>query len=434
MKPRIMILGVGSFAHSMMQILKDAGAEVSCYLTREYGHYGASTVGETWDSGFSPSPLPHIIDFRPDLIIPMSVAWVEEPWAEALIASKVPVLAPLGEGMNIELSRQIATTLCHKYKIPVPVAHQVRNRLEAKKLMETDPRAYVLKNPLCSPYSPIHTIVCESVEDTLGWIERVDYAEGVFLQEYLGSIEIGHMALVNGGSVSSLVTNQEYKRAFTGNMGPIAGAPLAGIVEKDPDDRYGLAETLIRPLCPWFEETGFKGVIQVTALQKEGTWYAVEYNVRLGVTSGALFLRMLENPIEVLLDVMHDKTPQPCWKAEHHYGCTLTIAGHGYPYVIPDVPRLPVTLKGSLDCDLWWNEVDELEGELYMAAHQHLKKGHRIADFNACGANLQDAVQSVYRNAKKLRCLGSYYRLDLAQSLWPPGRGYEIEIMRFHST
>ena len=62
----------------------------------------------------------------------------------------------------------------------------VQNRIEARQLMQDDPRPYVLKNPICSPFSPVHAIICESPQDTLGWIERVDYAEGLFLQEYLG--------------------------------------------------------------------------------------------------------------------------------------------------------------------------------------------------------------------------------------------------------
>ena len=36
-----MILGVGSFAHSIGTALADAGADVSTYLTRNYGHFSA---------------------------------------------------------------------------------------------------------------------------------------------------------------------------------------------------------------------------------------------------------------------------------------------------------------------------------------------------------------------------------------------------------
>ena len=107
--------------------------------------------------------------------------------------------------------------------------------------MARDPRPYVIKNPLCSPTSPVHTIVCESAADTERWLERVDYSEGIFLQEYMGRAEAGHIAVVSNGELHSLVTNQECKRAFTGNMGIVAGAPLGGLVENDPDDCYGLA-------------------------------------------------------------------------------------------------------------------------------------------------------------------------------------------------
>ena len=43
-----MILGVGSFAHSIGKALADAGANVSTYLTRNYGHFPPSLVGKTF--------------------------------------------------------------------------------------------------------------------------------------------------------------------------------------------------------------------------------------------------------------------------------------------------------------------------------------------------------------------------------------------------
>ena len=44
----VMILGVGSFAHSTASILTAAGANVVTYLTRDYGHHGAQTVHAHW--------------------------------------------------------------------------------------------------------------------------------------------------------------------------------------------------------------------------------------------------------------------------------------------------------------------------------------------------------------------------------------------------
>ncbi len=126
----------------------------------------------------------------------------------------------------------------------------------------------------------------------------MNYAEGVFLQEYLGRAEAGHIALVSGGEIYSLVTNQEYKYAFNGNQGIVAGAPLGGLVERDEKDKYGLARELIHPLLPWLREVEIQRAAASHRRQSaRGQWHVIEYNIRIGVTSGPMILRMLKNPV-----------------------------------------------------------------------------------------------------------------------------------------
>jgi phosphoribosylamine--glycine ligase len=412
----VLVLGVGSFAHSTAQILKEAGAAVSTYLTRNYGHYGASLTGPVWRGDQNSSPVPLLRQNAVDVVLPMSIDWAQADWSEDLLRSNVPIFGPTGEAMRIERERDFARQLCQKFHIPFPKAHVARNRLEAEAILSAHPRPFVLKNPLCSPTSPIHTILCETVEDTRSWLRHVDYAEGLFLQEYLGSCEAGHIALVSDGEIHSLVTNQEYKRAFTGNMGVIAGAPLGGLVQTDPDDQYGLARELLHPLRPWFRSVNYHGPIQVTAMRHLGKWHVLEYNIRIGVTSGAMILRLLENPLEMVLATAQDKKFVPRFRTDKHFGCSVTLAGYGYPYPQPRGPHLPVELIEPLDCDLWWNEVaPDANGRL-------LATGHRIADVIALDETLERAVARAYANIRKIRSLASYYRTDIGQSLWPPGQ------------
>ena len=135
-------------------------------------------------------------------------------------------------------------------------------------------------------------------------------------------------------------------------------------------------------------------------------------------------MRMLEDPLENLIDVVENRKTDLKWKKGFNFGCTLTVAGQGYPYVVPSIPGLPVDLNEPLDCDLWWNEVDVENKKLCMTSHQTLEMGHRVCDVNAFSDNLSDAIDQVYQNIKKIRCLGSYYRLDLGKTLWPPGTGF----------
>ncbi len=411
----VFVLGVGAFAHSTAHILKEAGARPCTYLTRNYGHYGASLAGPVFDHRQHASPCPLLANHAAGLVIPMSIDWAQAAWKDDLLGSGVPIFSPVGEAMRIERERDFARRLCAKFRIPFPASYVAGNRLEAEAILAENPRPFVLKNPLCSPTSPIHTIVCESAADTRSWLRHLNYAEGAFLQEYLGRREAGHIALVSNGEIHSLGTNQEYKRAFGGNMGIVAGAPLGGLVEKDPGDKYGLARELLHPLLPWFREVNFHGPIQVTAVHHEGKWKAIEYNVRIGVTSGAMLLRMLSDPIDVLRRTARDEKLKLEFIRNAAFGCSVTLAGYGYPYVQLRGPELPIDLDGEFDCDVWWNEVraDE-EGRL-------IATGHRIADVVALGRGLEQAISLTYKNIRKIRCLGTYFREDIGRSLWPPG-------------
>jgi phosphoribosylamine-glycine ligase len=414
----IMVLGVGSFAHSTASILADDGAAVSTYLTRDYGHFAPSLAGATWDGNQYPNPCRILKTQRFDLMVPMSIDWAQAPWKKELLASPTPIFCPTGEGMRIERERDFARSLCERFGIPFPDSYVAANRLQAEEILRKHPAPYVIKNPLCSPKSPVHTILCETMEDTRSWLKHINYAEGVFLQEYMGRAEAGHIALVSAGEVYPLVTNQEYKRAFTGHMGVVPGAPMGGLVEQDLGDKYGLARQLLRPLRPWFRAVNYHGPIQVTAAKHGGRWKVLEYNIRIGVTSGAMLLRMLANPTETLLRTARNQKVQPRFKRGMRFGCSITLAGYGYPYVQLAGPRLPVEVRGKIDkgCDLWWNEVERTEeGHL-------VTTGHRICDVIAFAPTRPAAIKKAAANIVKIRSLGSYYRTDIGQSLWPPGR------------
>lgn len=412
---QIMAFGVGAFIQGILHILKQHGAQVSTYLSRGYAHYSPSLEGKTYLAEMYPNPCNLLHEKHIDFVIPMSIDWILADWVEEFFSLGIPIFSPKTEGMRLERERDFARMLCHDFGIPFPKSHVAKNRLEAENILKAYPRAYVIKNPLCSPTSPIHTIICETVEDTRSWLECIDYAEGIFLQEYMGQREAGHVALVSGGEIYSLVTNQEYKRAFDRNMGIAAGAPLGGLVEKDPEDKYKLAKELLQPLLPWFNEVGFHGPVQVTAIRRDDTWCVLEYNVRIGVTSGPMILRMLENPLEVLWGVVRNQKITPRFKNNIKFGCSLTLAGYGYPYVQVTGPCLPVQVLEMFDCDVWWNEVDaDAQGCLYAT-------GHRIADVVAVASTLDEAITKAYENIRKIRCLSSYYRTDIGQSLWPPG-------------
>jgi phosphoribosylamine-glycine ligase len=198
-------------------------------------------------------------------------------------------------------------------------------------------------------------------------------------------------------------------------MGVIAGAPLGGLVEKDPRDKYGLARQFLHPLLPWFRSVKYNGPVQVTAVRRNGKWFVIEYNIRIGVTSGPMILRLLRNPLETVLRSARNETLSPRFRDDLSFGCSLTLAGYGYPYTQVSGPSLPVEINGKFDCDVWWNEITR------QSSGQLIATGQRIVDVIALAPTLGEAISRAYENIRKIRVLSSYYRQDIGESLWPPG-------------
>ena len=78
-------------------------------------------------------------------------------------------------------------------------------------------------------------------------------------------------------------------------------------------------------------------------------------------------------------------------------------------------PPVPIHVGREHTCDVWGNEVASDGNNGLLAA------GHRVADVVAFGVELPAALALAYENIRKIRCLGSYFRPDIGESLWPPG-------------
>ena len=416
----VLIIGVGAFTQGLAQTLQDAGANVIVWLSRDYGHYGPQQICSTYDEHDFASPIELLGTHACDIMIPMSIDWAQQPWARELCA-RVAVFCPSGDALLIERDRAFAQRIGEDAGIVFPRSFVAQNRLDAQSFLDTHPDPYVIKNTLCSPTSPIHTIVCETLADTQSWLDRIDYAEGVFFQEYMGHKEAGHIVFVQNGHITSLVSNQEYKRAFNGNMGKIAGAPLGGLIEADPDDKYDLAKKLIAPLQPWLKQVNYTGPLQVTAILKNNIWSVIEYNSRLGVTCGPMIMRMLNNPLDMLRAVIDGSNFAPDFNTDKPMGCSITLAAYGYPFLEVTGPAFPLTLPTALSSDkgdVWLNEV---KAGKPLSPSEVLADGHRLLDVNAFGQDKDTAVARAYALMQDVGCSNSYYRTDIGNTMWPPG-------------
>ena len=152
----------------------------------------------------------------------------------------------------------------------------------------------------------------------------------------------------------------------------------------------------------------------MTATSAAENGHVIEYNVRIGVTSGPMILRMLKNPAEVVLATARNEKLKLEFNDKLNFGCSLTLAGYGYPFA----RCAAATAAGSgrrIWLRPWWNEVARsADGGLTAT-------GQRIADVIAFAPKLGVAMAKACANIRKIRGVGSDFRTDVGQSLWPPG-------------
>ena len=83
----VMILGVGSFAHSIGSALADAGANVSTHwmctgIFRQ--HWSAKLFRAT----LFPALFRLIRENKIEVVIPQSIDWAQQPWTQDLLKSE----------------------------------------------------------------------------------------------------------------------------------------------------------------------------------------------------------------------------------------------------------------------------------------------------------------------------------------------------------
>ena len=144
--------------------------------------------------------------------------------------------------MQIEISRSMAANLCNRFDVPVPEFFHAESKEEAIEIINDNPRPYVLKIQSAPLFSPVHTIVCKTVEDTLGWIERIDDSEGIFTEIFWNCR--GRPFLFSSAKAKYRAWSPTRNINVPSlEIWGLLRSPLGGIAH-DPEDQYDLQKSL----------------------------------------------------------------------------------------------------------------------------------------------------------------------------------------------
>ncbi|MDA8086649.1 MAG: phosphoribosylamine--glycine ligase, partial [Nitrospiraceae bacterium] len=226
--------------------------------------------------------------------------------------------------------------------------------------------------------------------------------------------EASFMAFTDGTTIIPMVSSQDHKRVFDGDLGPNTGgmgaySPAPVLPE---EMERTVMEKVMRPFLRGVqaERMDFRGVIYAGLMIKDKKPMVLEFNCRFGdPETQAVLARLDSDFFEIALAVSEGKLAQAsvAWKPEASV-CVVAASG-GYPgsYGKGKVIKGLNAVKRMKDVVVF-HAGTGFDGESTVTA------GGRVLGVTATGADVPAAKARAYEAIAKISFEGMHYRKDIA--------------------
>ena len=337
---------------------------------------------------------------------------------DALEAAGIRAFGPRANAAIIEASKAFSKELMAKYHIPTAKYRTFTDEAQALAYIDAQGAPIVVKADGLALGKGV--TVAATVEEAKQAVR--DMMEGgkfgasgstVVIEECMTGPEVTVLAFADGKTVVPMLSSQDHKRAYDGNLGPNTGG--MGAFCPSPNYTPEIAEqcmrTIFRPTMEAMSAEGrpFHGVIYFGLMLTPDGPKVVEYNARFGDPETQPLLSMLESDLLDIFEACVDGTLDRAdirWKSGA--ACCLVLASGGYPlsyekgHVIQGLDQVPQ-----------WATVFHAGTKL--ADGQYVTAGGRVLGVTATGADLQEAVERAYEAAKPIQWKDMHFRTDIGK-------------------
>jgi phosphoribosylamine--glycine ligase len=247
-----------------------------------------------------------------------------------------------------------------------------------------------------------------------------DSGQRVVLEEFLEGEELSFLVVSDGERVAPLVAAQDHKRVGDGDTGPNTGGMGAYSTPAILDDqmRDWLVNHVARPVIAGMKEEGaeYRGVLYCGLMMTARGPMVLEFNCRFGDPETQPILMRLESDLVAAMEASIDGRVNDgdfTWSSDATV-CVVLTSG-GYPGTYENGKRIlglddAAKLEGV---KVFHAGTTQREGAFYTA-------GGRVLGVTARGADLPQALASVYGAVEKIGFEGMHYRKDIAARAMKP--------------
>ena len=332
---------------------------------------------------------------------------------------KINVIGPKKLGAMLEGSKSFAKEFMERHNIPTAPYKKfsLKNLNDGLDYLESISPPYVLKaNGLAAGKGVLIINELEKAKNSL--VEMLknkkfgSASKEVVIEGFLDGIELSCFVLTDGDSFITLPYAKDYKRIGegdsglnTGGMGAISPVPF-----NDEDFKNKIENKIIKPTIKGLKKDNidYLGFIFIGLINVKGEPFVIEYNVRMGDPEAQVVLPRIKNDfLEILLATANKKLSEIKLDVSPNSAVTIVSVSGGYP----ESYEKGLDILGDIDQELVF------QAGTLKKNNKIVTNGGRVFSSTAVGSSIKIALSKAYKNLKKIKFKGMYFRKDIGFDL-----------------
>ena len=420
----VLILGSGGREHAFAWHLRKSELLKKLYIAP--GNAGTALCGT--NVALSPTDFDALKSFAIENDIDMVVAGNEDPLVKGIYdffrndedISHIPVIGPSRKGAQLEGSKDFAKGFMSRHNIPTARYKTIDsgNVEEGILFLNSLAPPYVLKADGLAAGKGV--LILENLNEAEQMLKEMLQGKfgaagsKVVIEEFLDGIECSVFVLTDGNSYQILPVAKDYKRVGEGNtglntggMGAVSPVPFA-----DEVFMRKVEQQIVLPTVHGIRQEGidYKGFIFLGLISVGGQPKVIEYNVRMGDPETEAVLPLIKSDLlDLFVAVAAGTLETRTLETDDRTAVTVMMVSGGYPEEY-EKNKVVSGIDGVSDSLVFHAGTKMNEGQI-------LTSGGRVLAVTSYGKTMDEALETSYKNIRKIGFEGSYYRKDIGFDL-----------------
>ena len=411
----ILVIGSGGREHALFWKLKE-----SPQADKIYAIPGNPGMGEMVDISVTDNAA--ILRFAKEKEIGLVVVGPEVPLMNGLVddleKAGIRAFGPRANAAEIEGSKSFAKDLMKKYGIPTARYEVFTEAEPARAYIRREGAPIVVKADGLAAGKGV--IVAMTEREALDAVNAImedntfgDAGARVVIEEFMEGEEASLLAFTDGKIIRPMISAQDHKRAFDGDLGPNTGGmgTYAPAPVMTPEMTERAVEEILKPTIAAMEKEGcpYRGCLYLGLMVTHEGPKVVEFNARFGDPETQVVLPLLDGDLVQIMCACADGTLADVpihWK-DGAAVCVVLAAG-GYP--------------ASYERGHEIHGIRDAEDTGALVFHAGTAKqdgnivtnGGRVLGVVGMGKDITAAVKKTYEAVEKISFKNVYHRKDIA--------------------